>query len=163
MIVQRACVVQIGQSLIGIAGAYTRQVHGLTDLRRAPRTASALLGLFAVRSQVIPIVALEPLLGLPIFKHAFAVQLEYEGRQFGIAIDAALGFVAFEAAQAVFEPSLEPICLGAMRYANGSVPLLSLPKVLERLSAVFAPQSGFTQSEGTTRASMIDRLQEVHP
>jgi chemotaxis signal transduction protein len=138
---QRACVVQFGQFTVGIAGAYTRQVYSLTDLRRAPRTASALLGLFALRSQVIPIVALEPLLELSIPKHEFAVQLEFEARNFGIGIDAALGFVVFEAVATTINPVLEPICYGGMRYAGGVIPMLSLPKVLEALSVVFAPQS----------------------
>lgn len=138
---QRACVVQFGQFKVGIVGAYTRQVYSLTDLRRAPRTANALLGLFALRSQVIPIVALEPLLRLPIPKHEFAVQLEFEARNFGIGIDAALGFVAFEAAAINLDPILEPICQGGMRYADGVIPMLSLSKVLEELSMVFAPQS----------------------
>ncbi len=138
---QRACVVQFGQFRVGIAGAYTRQVYSLTDLRRAPRTASALLGLFALRSQVIPIVALEPLLKLPIPKHEFAVQLEFEAKNFGIGIDAALGFVVFEAAVTTIDPILEPICQGGMRYAGEVIPMLSLPKILDQLSMVFAPQS----------------------
>jgi chemotaxis signal transduction protein len=138
---QRACVVQVGQFKVGVAGAYTRQVYSLTDLRRAPRTASALLGLFALRSQVIPIVALEPLLQLPIPKHEFAVQLEFEARNFGIGIDAALGFVAFEAAAINVDPILEPICQGGMRYAGEVIPLLSLSKVLNELAMVFTPKS----------------------
>jgi chemotaxis signal transduction protein len=138
---QRACVVQFGAFKVGILGGYTRQVYSLTDLRRAPRTASALLGLFAMRSQVIPIVALEPLLKLPIPKHEFAVQLEYEAKQFGIGIDAALGFVIYEAAIPDFDPVLELICQGGMRYAGEVIPMLSLSKVLEQLSVVFTPQS----------------------
>lgn len=134
----RVCVVQLGQLTVGIAGAYTRQVQSLTDLRRAPRTPAALLGLFAVRSQVIPIVALEPLLGLPVPKHEFAVQLEFESRQFGIGIDAALGFVPFQASTTAAEASLlDSLCEGAMRYQNNVIPMLSLPKVLEALSGAF--------------------------
>lgn len=138
---QRVCVVRFGAYTVGLHGAYTRQIHSLTDLRRAPRTPSTLLGLFAVRSQVIPIVALEPLLGLPVPKHEFAVQLEFEGRSFGIGIDAALGFVAFEAATPAFEPFLESVCQDAIYFNQQVVPLLSLSKILEQLSLTFTPQS----------------------
>jgi chemotaxis signal transduction protein len=137
----RACVVQIGTSVVGIAGAYTRQVHSLTTLRRAPRTSSTLLGLFALRSQVLPIVALEPLLHLPIPRHEFAVQLEFEGRNFGVGIDAALGFVAFEAVNLNIDPMLEPICQGGMRFAQNSIPMLSMGKIIEQLTLVFAGQA----------------------
>jgi chemotaxis signal transduction protein len=137
----RACVVQIGQYTLGIAGAYTRQVHSLSQLRRVPRAPAALMGFFASRSQVIPIVALEPMLALPTRQHDLAVQLEYAGKQFGIGIDAALGFVPLETTNIQAPVALEHLVAGAMRFGEQVVPMLSLPQVLEQLSVVLSPQS----------------------
>jgi chemotaxis signal transduction protein len=136
----RACVVQIGQYTLGIAGAYTRQIHSLNELRRVPRAPAALMGFFASRSQVIPIVALEPMLALPTPRHELAVHLEYAGKQFGIGIDAALGFVPFEALQIQPPIVLEPLVDGAMRFGETTIPMLGLPQVLEQLSVVLSPQ-----------------------
>jgi chemotaxis signal transduction protein len=137
----RACVVQIGEYTLGIAGAYTRQVHSLNELRRVPRAPAALMGFFASRSQVIPIVALEPMLALPIRQHDLAVQLEYAGKQFGIGIDAALGFVPLQTVGSQAPIALEHLVSGAMRFGEQIVPMLSLPQVLEQLSVVLNPQT----------------------
>jgi chemotaxis signal transduction protein len=136
----RACVVQIGQYTLGIAGAYTRQILSLGELRRVPRAPAALMGFFASRSQVIPIVALEPMLALPTPKHDLAVQLEYAGKQFGIGIDAALGFVPLETVSSQPPVALEHLVVGAMRFHDQAVPMLGLPQVLEQLSVVLNPQ-----------------------
>jgi chemotaxis signal transduction protein len=140
MVSNRVCVVRFGQHIVAVPGAYARQILSLTELRRAPRTPSTLLGLFAVRSQVIPIVILEPLLGFPVIHHDFAMQIEFEKKQFGFAIDAALGFINFESA-VVTDAKLDSICAGAILFEGQSVPLLSLPKLMRGLSSIFAPQS----------------------
>ncbi len=140
MVSNRVCVVRFGQHIVAVPGAYARQIHSLTELRRTPRTPNTLLGLFAVRSQVIPIVTLEPLLGLNIEKHEFAVQLEFEKKQFGFAIDAALGFVVFESAP-FSDTTLDAICEGGMVFEGKTIGLLALPKLIQSLSGIFAPQA----------------------
>jgi chemotaxis signal transduction protein len=137
----RACVVKIGQYTLGVAGAYTRQIHSLGELRRVPRAPAALMGFFASRSQVIPIVALEPILALPTPKHDLAVQIEYAGKQFGIGIDAALGFVPFQAVLSQPPIQLEHLVDGAMRFGQEVIPMLGLSQVLEQLSVVLNPQA----------------------
>ncbi|MFN3266166.1 MAG: chemotaxis protein CheW [Deinococcales bacterium] len=135
----RACVVRIGQYALGIDGAFTRQVHGLNELRRVPRAPGALAGFFASRSQVIPIVVLEPLLNLPVPKHELAVQLEYSGRQFGVGIDAVLGFIPLQARSADAPFALAHLVEGSMAFGEQTVPMLSMPKVLEQLSVALGP------------------------
>jgi chemotaxis signal transduction protein len=132
----RACFVRIGEHKLAIPGAYARQVHQLSDLRRAPRAPATLLGLFAVRSQVIPIVTLEPLLGLPARQHDLAMQIEFDRKSFGFGIDEVLGFLGLEPATAMPSP-LDSICDGAARFQQTNAPLLDLPRLMRSLSSAF--------------------------
>ena len=137
----RACLFRLGTQLFALPGEYTRQVHTVSNLRPVPKAPAILRGLFPVRSNVLPLVTLEPLLGLeaapllgleaaPLLgleaapslgsdvgsesaplEYALAVQMEFEGRELAFGVTEVIGFNPLE------RSSLKPVPLemGKMR------------------------------------------------
>ena len=118
----RACLFRLGTQLFALPGEYTRQVHTVTKLRAVPKAPAILRGLFPVRSNVLPLVSLEPLLGMsaepllgmslepllgmdtePLLgmsakldaaplEYELAVQMEFEGHQLAFGVTEVIGF-----------------------------------------------------------------------
>ncbi len=90
----RACVFELGGVLFAVPGKFTRQILTLDALTRVPRAPEDLLGLFAVRGQIYPVVRIEGSLGLKpnLSEPRMAVQVEFETKHMALVIDAVIGF-----------------------------------------------------------------------
>lgn len=89
---RRNCIFRLGAHTLALPGEHTRQVHTVTNLRAVPRANPLLRGLFPVRSSVLPLVTLEPLLGLEVTAHTLAVQMEFDGRELAFGVSEVVGF-----------------------------------------------------------------------
>jgi purine-binding chemotaxis protein CheW len=147
----RACLFRLGTQLFALPGEYTRQVHTVSNLRPIPKAPAILRGLFPVRSNVLPLVTLEPLLGIeavPLLgrenaplESELAVQMEFEGRELAFGVTEVIGFNPLE------RGSLKPVPLemGRMRelssgvFLHGGEPVLVLDveKLMLALSRAF--------------------------
>jgi purine-binding chemotaxis protein CheW len=141
----RACLFRLSTQLFALPGEYTRQVHTVTNLRSVPKSPALLRGLFPVRSGVLPLVTLEPLLDLEVTEHTMAVQMEFEGNELAFGVSEMLGFNPLD------RNALKPVPLeaGRMRdlttglFLYGDQPVL----VLDAAKLMFALSSAF----GATR------------
>jgi chemotaxis signal transduction protein len=88
----RVCLFRLGEQLFALPGEHTRQVHTVQNLRVVPKSPALLRGLFPVRSNVLPLVSLEQILGLEPGKPVLAVQMNFEGRELAFGVDEMLGF-----------------------------------------------------------------------
>jgi chemotaxis signal transduction protein len=90
----RACLFELDEVLFAVPGQYTRQIHTLETITRVPRAPQDLLGLFAVRGQIFPLVRIERALGLKTntSEAKLAVQIEFEAKHMAFVIDTVVGF-----------------------------------------------------------------------
>jgi chemotaxis signal transduction protein len=137
----RACLFRLGDQLFALPGEFTRQVHTVANLRSVPKSPAMLRGLFPVRSNVLPLVSLEPLLGMDSQDHALAVQMEFEGRELAFGVSEMIGFnpvdrsnlkpVPLEAGQVGFVSS------GVFLWGDQPVLVLDAAKLMTALSQAF--------------------------
>ncbi|NJK44131.1 MAG: chemotaxis protein CheW [Pleurocapsa sp. SU_196_0] len=137
----RACLFRLGGQLFALPGEFTRQVHTVVNLRSVPKSPAMLRGLFPVRSNVLPLVSLEPLLGMDSQDHALAVQMEFEGRELAFGVSEMIGFnpvdrsnlkpVPLEAGQVGFVSS------GVFLWGDQPVLVLDAAKLMTALSQAF--------------------------
>jgi chemotaxis signal transduction protein len=134
----RACLFELENVLFAVPGQYTRQIHTLENFTRVPRAPQDLLGLFAVRGQIFPLVRIEPILGLNAntSEAKLAVQIEFEGKHMVFVIDVVVGFD-------YVPPKLEPVLdgrfsalmLGQVVVAGRVANVLDVAKVVQSLAA----------------------------
>ncbi len=134
----RACLFELGDVLFAVPGQYTRQIHTLETITRVPRAPIDLLGLFAVRGQIYPLVRIERTLGLPAndTEAKLAVQIEFEGKHMVFVIDAVVGFNPVPAnLEPVLDERFSALTLGQALVAGRVVNVLDVAKVVRALSA----------------------------
>ena len=159
----RACLFRLGTQLFALPGEYTRQVHTVSNLRPVPKAPAILRGLFPVRSNVLPLVTLEPLLGLeaaPLLgleaepslgsdvgsesaplEYALAVQMEFEGRELAFGVTEVIGFNPLERSSLKPVPlemgKMRELSIGVFMHAGEPVLLLNAEKLMIALSRAF--------------------------
>ena len=151
----RACLFRLGTQLFALPGEYTRQVHTVSNLRPVPKAPAILRGLFPVRSNVLPLVTLEPLLGIeavPLLgmdagieakplEYELAVQMEFEGRELAFGVTEVIGFDPLE--RSVLKPvplemgKMRDLSIGVFMHAGEPVLMLDAEKLMIALSRAF--------------------------
>ena len=151
----RVCLFRLGTQLFALPGEYTRQVHTVSNLRPVPKAPAILRGLFPVRSNVLPLVSLEPLLGIdtaPLLgmdagpesaplEYELAVQMEFEGRELAFGITEVIGFNPLERSTLKPVPlgmgQIRELSLGVFLHEGESVLMLDVEKLMMALSRAF--------------------------
>lgn len=160
----RACLFRLGTQLFALPGEYTRQVHKVSNLRSVPKAPAILRGLFPVRSNVLPLVTLEPLLGidtdtLPLLKepepllgmdagiesapleYELAVQMEFEGRELAFGVTEVIGFNPLERGSLKPVPmelgKMRELSTGVFMHEGEPVLVLDAEKLMVALSRAF--------------------------
>lgn len=139
----RACLFRLGTQLFALPGEYTRQVHTVSNLRAVPKAPAILRGLFPVRSNVLPLVTLEPLLGIDAvpLEYEVAVQMEFEGRALAFGVTEVIGFNPLDRSNLKPVPlelgKMRELSSGLLMYAGESVLVLDVQKLMFALSKAF--------------------------
>ena len=151
----RACLFRLGTQLFALPGEYTRQVHTVSNLRPVPKAPAILRGLFPVRSNVLPLVTLEPLLGIdtePLLgmdagieakplEYELAVQMEFEGRALAFGVTEVIGFDPLE--RSILKPvpiemgKMRDLSIGVFMHSGEPVLVLDAEKLMMALSRAF--------------------------
>ena len=137
----RACLFELNEVVFAVPGHFTRQVHTLETITRVPRAPQDLLGLFAVRGQIYPLVRIERTLGLTpkSTEPKLAVQVEFEGKNVAFVIDSVLGFNPLSAQlEPVLDGRFAALTLGQVSAAGRIVNVLDVAKLVQSLAARIA-------------------------
>jgi chemotaxis signal transduction protein len=121
--IRRACLFTVGEHVFATDGAFNRQFVRIERLTPVPRGPQALLGLFAVRSQVRPLYRLERLLGVPEVKledrrNETAALFEVNGVSFAFVVSSVLGFPNFSTDTFLPLNAKHPASLNALAYGT---------------------------------------------
>ena len=137
----RACLFRLGTQLFALPGEYTRQVHTVTNLRPVPKAPELLRGLFPVRSGVLPLVTLEPLLDLEVTEHVMAVQMEFEGNELAFGVSEMIGFNPLDRSTLKPVPleagRVRDLTMGVFLFGDQPVLVLDASKLMAALSHAF--------------------------
>ncbi len=134
----RACLFELENVLFAVPGQYTRQIHTLETITRVPRAPQDLLGLFAVRGQIYPLVRIERTLGLKTndTEAKLAVQIEFESKHMVFVIDAVVGFNPVPGQlEPVLDARFAALTLGQALVDGRVVNVLDVAKVVQSLAA----------------------------
>ncbi len=134
----RACLFELNDVLFAVPGQYTRQIHTLQTITRVPRAPEDVLGLFAVRGQIFPLVRIERTLGLKTgtAEPKLAVQIEFESKHMAFVIDAVIGFDDVPSQlEPVLDARFSALTLGQTLVAGQVVNVLDVAKLVRSLAA----------------------------
>jgi chemotaxis signal transduction protein len=134
----RACLFELDEVLFAVPGQYTRQIHTLETITRVPRAPQDLLGLFAVRGQIFPLVRIERALGLKTntSEAKLAVQIEFEAKHMAFVIDTVVGFDNVPSQlEPVLDARFSALSLGQVLVAGRVVNVLDVAKLVQSLAA----------------------------
>jgi purine-binding chemotaxis protein CheW len=134
----RACVFELNEVLFAVPGKFTRQVHTLETITRVPRAPMDLLGLFAMRGQIYPLVRIEPTLGLKTSEAEakLAIQIEFEGKHLAFVIDSVVGFNPVPGQLTpVLDARFAALTLGQVLVSGRVVNVLDVAKLVQSLAA----------------------------
>ena len=153
---RRACLFTVGEHTFVTNGTFNRQFVRVEKLTPVPRGPQALLGLFAVRSQVRPLYRLERLLGIPEADHGrneTAALFEVAGNTFGVMVSAVLGFPNFNTdtflpLNASHSASLRDLALGTVVLEGKTAIILDLEVLLTRIQDQVQPAGTFAPPVG---------------
>jgi chemotaxis signal transduction protein len=146
--IRRACLFTVGAYTFVTNGVFNRQFVRVEKLTPVPRGPQALLGLFAVRSQVRPLYRLERLLGLNEAddhgRNETAALFEVGGNTFGVMVSAVLGFPNFNTdtylpLNASHPSSLHDLALGTIVLEGKTAIILDLEALLTRIQGQIQP------------------------
>jgi chemotaxis signal transduction protein len=149
---RRACLFTVGAYTFVTNGVFNRQFVRVEKLTPVPRGPQALLGLFAVRSQVRPLYRLERLLGLNEAddhgRNETAALFEVSGNTFGVMVSAVLGFPNFNTdtylpLNASHPASLHDLALGTIVLEGKTAIILDLEVLLARIQGQVEPAGVF--------------------
>ena len=116
-----------------------QQVVTVPNLTPVPRSAASLLGVFAVRGSVLPLIDLAPLLELPNSSDAadLAALITYEERFVALKIDEVVGFSPLERSALMplqyATSATQHYGLGEVKQAGESVTVLNIPALFKAL------------------------------
>jgi chemotaxis signal transduction protein len=145
---RRACLFTVGEYTFTSNGVFNRQFVRVEKLTPVPRGPQALLGLFAVRSQVRPLYRLERILGLTEAddhgRNETAALFEVAGNTFGVMVSAVLGFPNFNTdtylpLNASHPAGLYDLALGTIVLEGKTAIILDLEAVLARIQGQVDP------------------------
>jgi purine-binding chemotaxis protein CheW len=134
---------------------HTREVVVLPDRTPVPRAPAHVVGVANLRGNVVPIVDIGHLLGLPprpASERLHTIVLEDAGIQIAVPTDEVLGLESFDsvAPRDDSAPGLPgELALGLLRREDGVATLLDVPRLVEALR-VGAPSRGAVAVGGAT-------------
>ena len=137
--VSSACFFRLNAQLFAVEGAYMQQVVTVPNLTRVPRTAKSLLGVFAVRGSVLPLIDLGPLLALEDGSTAadLAALITYEERFLALKIDGVVGFSPLERSAMMplqnAPQEVQHYGLGEVTRSGEKVTILNVPTLFKAL------------------------------
>jgi purine-binding chemotaxis protein CheW len=137
----RACVFALAGEQFAADLRHIREVVILADRTTVPRAPAYVLGVANLRGNVVPIVDIGPLLGLPPHTASETLRtivLEDAGTQIAVPTDEVLGLESFEdvlpAGEATPGPCAE-LAVGLLRRGDGIATLLDVPKLVKAVHA----------------------------
>ena len=137
----RACLFELNEIVFAVPGRFTRQVHTLDTITQVPRAPEDLLGLFAVRGQIYPLVRIERTLGLKVndTEPKLAIQVQLEGKNMAFVIDSVLGFNPLPVQlESVLDGRFAALTSGQVSVAGRVVNVLDVAKLVQSLAARIA-------------------------
>ena len=149
---RRACLFTVGEHMFVTNGTFNRQFVRVEKLTPVPRGPQALLGLFAVRSQVRPLYRLERLLGMSEAtdhgRNETAALFEVAGNTFAVMVSAVLGSPNFNTdtflpLNASHPAGLRDLALGTVVLEGKTAIILDLEVLLTRIQGQVEPAAAF--------------------
>jgi chemotaxis signal transduction protein len=137
----RACVFALAGEQLAADIRHTREVVVLVDRTTVPRAPAYVLGVANLRGNVVPIVDIGPLLGLPPHPAREALRtvvLEDAGIQIAVPTDEVLGLESFDGVLPRDEAapnSRGELARGRLRRSDGLATLLDVPRLVEAARA----------------------------
>lgn len=134
-----ACFFRLDAQLFAVEGEYIQQIVTVANLTPVPRTARSLLGVFAVRGSVVPLIDLGPLLALAGNTSAteLAALVTFEDRALALKIDEVVGFSPLERSAMMplqdAAAAVQHYGLGEVKRAGERVTVLNIPTLLKTL------------------------------
>ncbi len=116
-----------------------QQVVTVPNLTPVPRTSESLLGVFAVRGSVLPLIDLAPLLELTDSSTTadLAALITYEDRFVALKIDEVVGFSALDRSALMplkdASAEMQHYGLGEVKQSGESVTVLNIPTLFKAL------------------------------
>jgi purine-binding chemotaxis protein CheW len=131
----RACVFALAGQRLAADIRHTREVVVLPDRTAVPRAPAFVLGVANLRGNVVPVVDLRQVLGLPP-SHTDAslrtIVLEHGGIQVAVPADEVLGLESFDRVLPRDESTPE-LALGLVHRSDGMAPLLDVPRLVDAI------------------------------
>ncbi|MER3480294.1 MAG: hypothetical protein C4327_07375 [Meiothermus sp.] len=133
----RVCLFRLADRIFALDIRWVREVVEVAAVTRLPLAPAEVLGVFAVRGSILPLIHLSALLGLEDrVGSSRAVVVRHAERQAALAVSEVLSLEALE----VTSPSAglgvpSEYLSGQVIWRGETVPVLAVPKVLEALAA----------------------------
>jgi chemotaxis signal transduction protein len=124
----RAAFFKLSGQVLAVDSTALRQVVTVTQLTPVPRSSASLLGLFAERGNIFPLLDLHPLLGLELLQNRntdLALLLQSQDVSFALSIDEMLGFFPYEDKQTA-KNTLHGFAEAEINYQNHDATLLNI-------------------------------------
>jgi purine-binding chemotaxis protein CheW len=146
----RACVFALAGERLAADIRHTREVIVLADRTVVPRAPAFVLGVANLRGNVVPVVDLGRVLGLPARPADASLRtivLEHGGIQIAVPADAVLGLESFESVLSGDESAAGlhgELALGLLRRSDGMATLLDVPRLVDTIRVGGPDRSGGT-------------------
>ena len=129
-----ACFVSLGGEMFALEGSHVSQIVEVGDLTPVPRSSKDLLGVFAARNLIVPLLDARGLLELPTdtTRADLAALLDFRGEQLGLRVDGVHGFVP-ELQEVQADPA-SPFAPQQCRYGDNNARILDLSTLLSVLT-----------------------------
>lgn len=129
-----ACLVSLGGQLFALEGRHVSQIVEVGELTPVPRSSKDLLGVFAARNHIVPLLDARELLELPTdgSRPELAALLDFRGEQLGLRVDGVHGFVPD--LKGVQAHSSSPFAPQQCRYGDEEARVLDLSTLLSVLT-----------------------------
>jgi chemotaxis signal transduction protein len=126
--------------MLAVDGKVLRQVVTVSQLTPVPRSSPSLLGLFADRGTILPLLDLHPMLALQTRAHRatdLALLVEHEGATFALSIDEMVGFFPYEGYKE-HSPTLQGFSSAIIDGGGQEVALLDVAQIANSFTASVA-------------------------
>jgi chemotaxis signal transduction protein len=142
--VGRACVVRLGGRPFAVDVTDAREVVLLETTTTVPGAPPSVLGVMNLRGNVLPVVEIRPLLGLPVRATSDRALVLADGdRRAAVLIETVIGLTTLDGVRPTVDDALSHLAVGEIDVdTGGRATLLDGPAVLTALRQVWHPASG---------------------
>ena len=140
----RACVVRLGGRPFAVDVTDAREVVLLETTTAVPGAPPSVLGVMNLRGNVLPVVEIRPLLGLPARTASDRALVLADGdRRAAVLIETVIGLTTLDSVRPTADDSLSHLAVGEIDVdTGGRATLLDGPAVLTALRQIWDPVSG---------------------